>query len=57
MPNEVTPANGLTPAVHETIEETIKKVNYWLMSQEDICIINLQTVEYHTEASLSKRLS
>ena len=54
VPNQVKAAYGATPAVHETIEETMTKVNDWLKTQEDICIVNLQTVEYSTEASLSE---
>ena len=54
VPNQVKAAYGVTPAVHETIEETMTKVNDWLKTQEDICIVNLQTVEYSTEVSLSE---
>ena len=53
VPNQVRPARGLTSAVHETVDRTMNKVNDWLMTQEDISVVNLQTVEYTSEAAWS----
>ena len=52
VPNQVQAACGTT-AVYETINQTLNKANNWLMTQEDISIVNLQTVEYKTEAAWS----
>ena len=44
VPKQVKPKAFLSPAVYESVEETLKSLDQWVLDHPDIRIINIETV-------------